>query len=34
LRDAAQIRQVLEREFLLRLPAHPRLDTVLATLPD
>lgn len=34
LRDAAQIRQVLEREFLLRVPEHPRLDTVLATLPD
>jgi N-hydroxyarylamine O-acetyltransferase len=34
LRDGAQIRQVLEREFLLTLPEHPRLDTVLATLPD
>ena len=34
LRDAAHIRQVLEREFLLRLPADPRLDAALASLPD
>lgn len=34
LRGSAQIRQVLEREFLLRLPAHPRLDAVLDALPE
>ncbi len=34
LRDGAQIRQVLEREFLLHLPQHPRLDAVLDALPE
>ncbi len=32
LRDGAQIRQVLEREFLLTLPDNPHLDAVLAAL--
>jgi N-hydroxyarylamine O-acetyltransferase len=34
LHGSAQIRQVLEREFMLRLPDHPRLDAVLDALPD
>ncbi|MBN8714019.1 MAG: arylamine N-acetyltransferase [Xanthomonadales bacterium] len=34
LKTAADIRHVLEREFLLRLPEHPRLDAVLDRLPD
>ncbi len=34
LRDAAHIWQVLEREFMLRLPEDPRLESVLAALPD
>lgn len=32
--DAADIRRVLEREFLLHLPEHPRLDAVLDGLPE
>jgi N-hydroxyarylamine O-acetyltransferase len=31
---AADIRRVLERDFLLRLPEHPRLDAVLDGLPQ
>ena len=34
LHGSAQIRQVLEREFMLRLPDHPRLDVVLDALPE
>ena len=34
LHGSAQIRQVLEREFMLRLPDHPRLDAVLDALPE
>jgi N-hydroxyarylamine O-acetyltransferase len=34
LHGSAQIRQVLEREFMLRLPDHPRLDEVLDALPE
>jgi N-hydroxyarylamine O-acetyltransferase len=33
LHTAAEIREVLEREFLLRLPAHPALDQRLDALP-
>lgn len=34
LHGSAQIRQVLEREFMLHLPEHPRLDAVLDALPE
>jgi Arylamine N-acetyltransferase len=34
LRDGAEVRRVLEREFLIELPAHPRLDQRLDSLPD
>jgi N-hydroxyarylamine O-acetyltransferase len=32
--SVAEIRQVLETEFLIRLPAHPQLDRRLHDLPD
>jgi N-hydroxyarylamine O-acetyltransferase len=32
--SVAEIRQVLENEFLIRLPAHPQLDQRLDDLPD
>ncbi|OOG47051.1 arylamine N-acetyltransferase [Rhodanobacter sp. C01] len=32
--SVAEIRQALEREFLIRLPAHPQLDQRLLNLPD
>ncbi|HEY8681838.1 MAG TPA: arylamine N-acetyltransferase [Rhodanobacter sp.] len=31
--SVAQIRQVLENEFLIRLPAQPQLDSRLESLP-
>jgi N-hydroxyarylamine O-acetyltransferase len=34
LRDGAEVRRVLEQEFLLELPVHPRLDQRLDNLPD
>jgi N-hydroxyarylamine O-acetyltransferase len=34
LKAVADIRRVLEKEFLLRLPEHPRLDAVLDGLPQ
>ena len=34
LHGSAQLRDVLEREFMLRMPEHPRLDAVLDALPD
>jgi N-hydroxyarylamine O-acetyltransferase len=34
LRDGAAIRRVLEQEFLIKLPAHPKLDQRLDNLPD
>lgn len=34
LREVAEIRSVLEREFLIRLPTHPQLDARLDGLPD
>jgi N-hydroxyarylamine O-acetyltransferase len=32
--SVAEIRRVLENEFLIRLPAHPRLDQRLGNLPE
>jgi N-hydroxyarylamine O-acetyltransferase len=32
--SVAEIRRVLESEFLIRLPAHPRLDQRLGNLPE
>jgi N-hydroxyarylamine O-acetyltransferase len=32
--SVAEIRRVLEKEFLIRLPAHPRLDQRLGNLPE
>lgn len=32
--SVAEIRKVLESEFLIRLPTHPQLDQRLASLPD
>jgi N-hydroxyarylamine O-acetyltransferase len=32
--SVAEIRRVLENEFLIRLPAHPRLDQQLGNLPE
>jgi N-hydroxyarylamine O-acetyltransferase len=32
--SVAEIRQTLEQEFLIRLPAHPQLDQRLENLPD
>lgn len=32
--NVAEIRQTLEQEFLIRLPAHPQLDQRLDRLPD
>jgi N-hydroxyarylamine O-acetyltransferase len=34
LRDGAEIRRMLEQEFLIELPAHPQLDQRLDSLPD
>lgn len=34
LRGSAEIRRVLEKEFLLRLPEHPRLGSLLDGLPN
>jgi len=34
LRGSAEVRRVLEKEFLLRLPEHPRLAALLDGLPD
>jgi N-hydroxyarylamine O-acetyltransferase len=34
LRDGAEVRRVLEQEFLIELPVHPRLDQRLDNLPD
>ena len=34
LRDGAEIRRVLEQEFLIRLPVHPQLDQRLDNLPE
>jgi N-hydroxyarylamine O-acetyltransferase len=32
--SVAEIRRILENEFLIRLPAHPQLDQQLDSLPD